>query len=575
MTPLARVSVKPCAIAAIAVGIAVALQRRSMARSPRGLVGHHCDRRKGGLVADHALAIDVGTQSVRAILFDPAGNLVAMGRVPIEAYVSPQPGWAEQDPEVWWSAIGEACRRLWASSDALAAGGARPDPSSVAGVALTTQRVTLIVSDEQGTPLRPAIVWLDQRRTEGLEPIGGPWGLVFRLTGVRDTVARFQADAEANWLERNEPAVWKRIRRYGVLSSWLTARLTGEWVDSTASQVGYLPFDFKRGDWVGRLDWKWRVAPFERSWLPRLVPATGRLGQLTADAAAHLGVAAGTPVIAAAGDKQCEALGAGAVQPEVAALSFGTTATIGTTHRRYVEAIPLVPPYPAAIPGAWLVELQVMRGFWMVEWFKREFGASEVARAAGLDIPPEALFEELLATSSPGAMGLVLQPYWMPGVRYPGPEAKGALLGFGDIHGRAHVYRAILEGLAYALRDGAERSTRRSKVPLRELRISGGGSQSRAAVQLFADVFGLPASRPHTHEAAGLGAAIDVMLGLGIHADPVDAVAAMVRVTDRFEPDPAANRTYEDLYRSVYLPMYDRLRPLYREIRRITGYPPN
>ena len=525
-----------------------------------------------GGAADHALAIDVGTQSVRAILFDPLGEPIAIGRVPIEPYVSPQPGWAEQDPEAWWTAIGEACRKLWAAAAAIE----RPiGPDAVAGVALTTQRVTLVVADETGAPLRPAIVWLDQRRTDGLPPIGGLWGAVFRAMGVRETVARFQADAEANWIQRNEPAVWKRIRRYGVLSSWLTSRLTGEWVDSTASQVGYLPFDFKRGEWVGRLDWKWQVAPFERGWLPRLVPPTGRLGELTSAAATHLGVAAGLPLIAAAGDKQCEALGAGAVQPDVAALSFGTTATIGTTHRRYLEAIPLVPPYPAAIPGAWLVELQVMRGFWMVEWFKREFGASEIARAGALDIPPEALFEELLAASPPGSMGLLLQPYWMPGVRYPGPEAKGAMVGFGDVHGRAHVYRAILEGLAYALREGAERTVRRSKVPIRELRVSGGGSQSRAAVQLFADVFGLPASRPHTHEAAGLGAAIDVMLGLGIHADPIDAVAEMVRVADRFDPDPAANRTYEDLYRSVYLPMYERLRPLYREIRRITGYPPS
>jgi sugar (pentulose or hexulose) kinase len=523
--------------------------------------------------ADHALAIDVGTQSVRAILFDPAGNLVAMGRVPIEPYHSPQPGWAEQDPDVWWSAIGEACRRLWSTAQSGELG-VRIGPEAVAGVALTTQRVTLVVADADNTPLRPAIVWLDQRRTEGLDPIGGAWGLAFRVAGVRETVARFQADAEANWIERNEPDVWRRIRRYGVLSSWLTARLTGEWVDSTAGQVGYLPFDFKANRWAGRLDWKWQVASFRREWLPRLVPPAGPLGELVPAAATHLGVAAGTPLFAAAGDKQCEALGAGALTPEVAALSFGTTATIGTTHRRYLEAIPLVPPYPAAIPGAWLVELQVMRGFWMVEWFKREFGATEVARAAALDIPPEGLFEELLTASQPGSMGLVLQPYWMPGVRYPGAEAKGALLGFGDIHGRAHVYRAILEGLAYALREGAERTVRRSKVPIRELRISGGGSQSRAAVQLFADVFGLPASRPHTHEAAGLGAAIDVMLGLGVHPTPESAVGAMVRVTDTFEPDAAANRTYEDLYTSVYLPMYDRLKPLYREIRRITGYPP-
>ncbi len=516
--------------------------------------------------ADHALAVDVGTQSVRAILFDPAGNLVAMGRVPIEPYVAPHPGWAEQDPEVWWSAIGDACRLLWASP------AARPD--SVAGVGLTTQRTTIVAADADGRPLRPAIVWLDTRRTEGLPPVGGPWGLAFRLGGVRETVARFQADAEANWIDRFEPDVFARIRRYGLLSSWLTARLVGDWVDSTASQVGYLPFDFKRSRWAARWDWRWQVAPFRREWLPRLVPPGGALGGLTPDAAAHLGVAAGTPLIAAAGDKQCEALGAGAVTPEVAALSFGTTATIGTTHRRYLEAIPLVPPYPAAVPGAWLVELQVLRGFWMVEWFKREFGAAEVAQAAALDIPPEGLFESLLEASQPGSMGLVLQPYWMPGIRYPGPEAKGAILGFGDVHGRAHVYRAIVEGLAYALREGAERTVRRSKVPIRELRISGGGSQSRAAVQLFADVFGVPASRPHTHEAAGLGAAIDVMLGLGVHRDADAAVGAMVRIADRFEPDPTASKVYEDLYQSVYLAMYERLRPLYREIRRITGYPP-
>ncbi len=515
--------------------------------------------------ADQLLALDVGTQSVRALLFDPRGVLVASGRVPIEPYVSPRPGWAEQDPETWWSAMGEACRRLWSDP------AARPD--AVAGVALTTQRVTIVVAGENGRPLRPAIVWLDQRQTEGLKPIGGRWGVAFRATGVTETVARFQADAEANWIERNEPDVWRRIRRYGVLSSWLTARLVGEWVNSSAAQVGYLPFDFRRSRWAGRLDWKWQVANFDPAWLPLLIQPTGILGELTAEAAAHLGLRPAIRVVASAGDKQAEALGAGAVTPDVAALSFGTTATIGTTHRRYVEAIPLVPPYPAAIPGAWFVELQVLRGFWMVEWFKREFGAAEVARGEVLDVPPEALFEELLAASPPGSQGLVLQPYWMPGVRYPGPEAKGAIVGFGDIHGRAHVYRAILEGLAYGLREGAERSVRRSGVAIRELRVSGGGSQSRPAVQLFADVFGLPTATPHTHEAAGLGAAIDAALGLGLHSDPAAAVAEMVRVGERFEPAAEASAIYDELYRSVYLAMYERLKPLYREIRRITGYP--
>ena len=516
--------------------------------------------------ADHVLAIDVGTQSVRALLFDPSGEPVVVAKVSIEPYVSPRPGWAEQDPEVWWRAIGDACDRLWAEP------AARRD--AVAGVALTTQRATIVAADDAGRPLRPAIVWLDQRRTEELRPIGGLWGLAFRAARVTETVARFQADCEANWIQAHEPAVWSRIRRYGLLSSWLTARLVGRWVDSAACQVGYLPFDFQASRWAGRRDWKWQVAAFDPAWLPELVPPTGSLGGLTAEAAALVGLSAGTPLIAAAGDKQCEALGVGALTPNLAALSFGTTASIATTHRRYLEAIPLVPPYPAALPGAWLVELQVFRGFWLVEWFKRELAAGEVARAGALGVVPESLFDELVEAAPAGSMGLVLQPHWTPGVRYPGPEAKGAIIGFGDVHGRAHVYRAILEGLAYALRESGERAEAASGVPISELRIAGGGAQSRSAVQIFADVFGRPAARPHTHEASGLGAAIDAAIGLGIHPDAATAVAEMTHVAETIEPDPAAHALYEGLYREVYRPLYGRLQPLYRRIRRITGYPP-
>jgi sugar (pentulose or hexulose) kinase len=279
-------------------------------------------------------------------------------------------------------------------------------------------------------------------------------------------------------------------------------------------------------------------------------------------------------MIAAAGDKACEVLGSGAVEPHVGAISLGTTATINTTHRRYVEVVRIVPPYPAAVPGLYSLEVQVYRGYWMIEWFKREFGAAEVARAAALGVETESLFDELVAQTPPGSMGLVLQPYWSPGIRVPGPEAKGAVIGWGDVHTRAHLYRAILEGLAYALREGAERTVRRTKIPITELRVSGGGSQSPAAVQLIADIFGLPASRPHTYETSGLGAAIDVAVGLGLHPSFEAAVGAMTRVVETRDADPTNHRLYEDLYRGVYLRMYERLEPLYAEIRRITGYPP-
>jgi sugar (pentulose or hexulose) kinase len=433
----------------------------------------------------------------------------------------------------------------------------------------------VVVTDENGRPLRPAIVWLDQRRAEGVPPIGGVNGLAFRAVGVARTVAAFQADCEANWIRANEPAVWRQIRHYLLLSGFLTHRLTGRFVDSVASQVGYIPFDYKHLAWAKAGDWRWTAAPVDQAWLPALVAPTRPLGELTAGAAAALGLRAGSPLIAAAADKACEVLGSGALEPHIASLSYGTAATINTTQRRYVEAVPLVPPYPAAVPGAYSLEVQVYRGYWLVDWFKRQFGAREVAQADELGIAPEALFDDLVRATEPGSMGLLIQPTWTPGVRIPGPEAKGAMIGFGDVHTRAHLYRAILEGLAYALREGGERAAGRAKTPLRELRVSGGGAQSPAAVQLTADIFGLPAGRPHTHETSGLGAAIDAAVGLGLHPSVDAAVGDMTRLAETIDPDPARHRLYDELYRKVYRRMYDRLKPLYEDIMKITGYPPS
>jgi sugar (pentulose or hexulose) kinase len=516
--------------------------------------------------ADRVLALDVGTQSVRAMVFDPAGQLVASSKVPIEPYVPGPPGCCEQDADLYWRALADATSVLWDHAGV--------DRTSIAGVALTTQRGTVVPTDEAGRPLRRAMVWLDRCRAEGLPRIGGKWGLAFRAARATETVATFQAEAEANVLARAEPELWSRVRHYLFLSGFLVHRLTGSFADSVAAQVGYVPFDFKALSWAGGGDWKWEAVPVRREWLPDLVRPGEVIGQITRAAAGATGIPAGLPLIAAAGDKACEVLGSGALDPHIGAISLGTTATFNTTHRRYVEVVPLVPPYPAAVPDMYSLEVQVYRGFWMIEWFKREFGAVEVARARELGVDAESLFDELVAATPPGSMGLVLQPYWSPGVRIPGPEAKGAVIGWGDVHTRAHLYRAILEGLAYALREGMERTGRRTRVPVTEIRVSGGGSQSPAAVQLIADVFGLPAKQPHTHETSGLGAAIDAAVGLGLHSSFESAVAAMTRTAETRDPDPAAHAVYEELYRTVYLRLYDQLRPLYREIRRITGYPP-
>jgi sugar (pentulose or hexulose) kinase len=178
------------------------------------------------MAGKYLLAIDQGTQSARALIFDLKGNLIAKKRVPIQPYYSEQPGWAEQDPVVYWDAICQACQALWHEFHI--------DPYEVAGVGLTTQRSTMINLDADGKPLRPAMVWLDQRRTpkEMLKPVGGVWGALFKLAGMTETVAYLQSEAESNWIRTYQPDIWKKTHKFVLLSGYLTYRLTGKMVDS-------------------------------------------------------------------------------------------------------------------------------------------------------------------------------------------------------------------------------------------------------------------------------------------------------------------------------------------------------
>ena len=513
---------------------------------------------------EYVLAIDNGTQSVRALVFDLAGQLVAKSKVEIEPYFSDQPGWAEQHVEYFWDNLCKACNGLWPQLDF--------PKSAIKSVALTTQRATVVNLDRDGKPLRPAIIWLDQRLESDL-PGMGLWGALLSLAGEKETVRFFRSQAESHWIKNQQPHIWEKTEKFLLLSGYLTYRLTGKYVDSVASQVGYLPFDFKRHQWAGALDWKWRALPIKRSQLPELVPAGSPLGVISAQAAQQTGIPEGLPLISAGADKACEVLASGCLTPDTGSLSYGTTATYNSTNTRYAEAIRHVPAYPAAMPGAYNTETIVQRGYWMVNWFKREFGLRETHLAAQLGVETETLFDDLLKQVPAGSMGLTVQPYWSPGVRIPGPEAKGAIIGFGDVHTRAHIYRAIIEGLAYALREGKERLEKRSGHAIKTLKVSGGGSQSDEAMQITADIFGLVVERPHTYETSGLGAAINAAVGVGLYPDYATALRHMTHKGECFTPNPEHVQIYDKLYKDVYLKMYDRLSPLYGSIRRITGYP--
>ena len=518
------------------------------------------------MTADLLLAIDVGTQSVRALVFDRTGTMLARSQVHFEPpFDAPQPGWAEKDAGSYWQALVESCRALWQQGTL--------QPDRIAGVSLTTQRGTVVCAREDGTPLRPAIVWPDQRLCAEPPSMGAFWNTLFGIAGAGELMRHLQRQAECNWLAQHEPDIWRKTQRFTLLSGWLTHRLVGDWVDSAGCQVGYMPFDYKRQQWARASEWHWKALAIRSTQLPRLVPPASHLGTLTDATAAELGLPKGLPVIAAAADKACEVLGCGALEPDTAHLSFGTAATINTMQPKYLEVQRLLPAYPAALPGAFNTEIQIQRGFWLVSWFKNEFAHGERALAASRGVSAESLFDELIASVPAGSMGLTLQPYWSPGLRDPGPEAKGAIIGFGDVHTRAHVYRAMIEGLAYGLRAGRELIEARVKRKIVRLVISGGGAQSDGAMQIAADVFGLAAERPQVAEASSLGTAMLAATGLGWYADVPSAVRAMARPGKRFEPQVAAVQTYDALYKDVYRPLYKRLEPLYRRIRTITGYP--
>jgi sugar (pentulose or hexulose) kinase len=395
-----------------------------------------------------------------------------------------------------------------------------------------------------------------------------------RLPSIGALLREFRVQAESNWLAVNEPDVWRRTETFLLLSGYLTFRLTGRVADSTCSQVGFIPFDYRRQRWPGPRHPYWSLGSVRREQLPELVPAGDVIGEIGEQAAAATGIPAGLPLVSAGADKACEVLGSGCIDPSIGHVSYGTTATFNTSNHKYVEAARFMPAYPAAVPGRWNSEIQLYRGYWLVSWFKQEFAHPEIALAREQDVEAETFFDSLLAESPPGAHGLVLQPYWSSSPRSPGPEARGAAIGFGEMHTRADLYRSIIEGICYALHEGHQRLERRNGVRVERLRVAGGGATSDAVMQITADVFGLPAERPHVTEASGLGAAINAAVGTGTYPDHATAVTHMTRVGATFEPDSANRRLYDRIYTDVYKRLYGRLKPLYRSLREITGYPP-
>ncbi len=509
------------------------------------------------------LSIDCGTQSLKSHIFDISGNLLGTIKKEYLPYFSTKPGWAEQDPELFWSSLCAGCRSLKSQY---------PDFfKNIAAVGVTTQRDTMICCDKNGKVLRPAITWLDQRKAA---PVFKPnifLKSLLKTFSMLETIYKIQSDGKCNWIIQNEKEIWEKTYKYLQVSGFLNLRLTNEFRDSKASQIGHIPFNYKKMKWAGRWEIPSLFFPIPKEKLPEVIEPGQIIGKITPEASKATGIKKGLPVIACGSDKGCETIGMGICSTDMASLSFGTTATVQTTSEKYFEPVRFMPPYPSPLPNCYNPEVEIFRGYWMITWYKKEFAHPEMKEACKTGEAPEKLLNSLLEKTPPGAMGLVLQPFWNPGLE--NPNSKGAIIGFGDIHTRAHVYRAVIEGLSYALLEGMHKIEKKSGVKIKQLGVSGGASQSDQICQISADIFNRPLMRGQTYETSGLGAAIITAFGAGFYSSVKEAVNYMVSYKDEFLPDSKNVSLYSEIYNRVYKKIQKALNPIYKEIRTITNYP--
>jgi xylulokinase len=480
------------------------------------------------------LGLDVSTTATKAVLVDAQGAIVGTASSEYD-YQTPQLLWSEQDPRLWWHATCEAVPRV------LAETGVRGE--AVKAIGLTGQMHGLVLLDAAGAVVRPAILWNDQRTAAECDQIRERVGRerLIEITG-NDALTGFTAP-KLLWVRNNEPDAWARAAHMLLPKDYVRYRLTGDCAVDVADGAGTILFDLASRTWSSEVVDRLELDP---SWLPTTCEGPEVTGVLTAESAAALGLAAGTLVIAGGGDQAANAVGVGAVEPGTGALSVGTSGVVfAPTGSPAIEPEGRLHAFCHSVPGAWHLMGVMLSAAGSLRWLR-----DAIAPGTSYD----ALVAEA-ATVPVGADGLVFLPY-LSGERTPHPDplARGAFVGLTVRHGRGHLVRAVLEGVAFGLRDGLELMRGTGVGDVGELRASGGGTRSELWRQILADVLGATIATIATAEGAAAGAAILAAVGAGWYPDVPTATAAMVRVAERTEPGPDAPRYragYE-VYRSLY-----------------------
>jgi xylulokinase len=487
------------------------------------------------------LGIDVGTTGAKAVLIEPDGAVrdEATAEYPMSV---PRPGWAEQNPEDWWKATVASIKQVLANARG----------ESVAGVGLTGQMHGLVLLEEAGEVLRPCIMWNDQRTAVQCAEIEQKVGRakLIELAG-KPALTGFTA-GKILWVRENEPDTYRRARHVLLPKDYVRYRLTGELVMDVADGSGTLLMDVRRRTWSDEL-LTFLDVPCE--WLPSLHESHEVVAEVSAGAASVTGLQAGTPVVAGAGDQAAQSIGTGIAREGVVSVTIGTSGVVFAATNEYrFDPTGELHAYCHAVPDTWHLMGVTLSAGGSLRWFRDTLCEAEKADAARTGRDVYDIITDLAATAPVGSDGLLFLPY-LTGERTPhaDPNARGVFFGLSLRHTKAHMARAVLEGVTFSLRECLDLLCALGQSCAR-VRVSGGGSRSAFWRQMMADVFGTEIVEVNVTQGAAYGAALLAGVGTGIYANAEQACERTVHETGSTKPGPNAG---------AYVDAYERYRVLY------------
>jgi len=502
----------------------------------------------------YLLGIDVGTTGAKALLVNEKGDIVARSSHEYPLH-TPRPGWAEQDPADWWQATANAIR------DVAGAPGIRA--AEIAGMGLSGQMHGSVFLDAQNEVIRPAILWCDQRTADQCDWITRAAG---RETVVAETcnpvLTGFTAP-KIVWLKQQEPQAYARVRKVLLPKDYIRFRLTGEFATEVSDASGTSLLNIRQRKWSKKM-----LAALElpEDWLPPVFESPIPSATISAEASRLTGLPAGMPVVGGGGDQAAGAVGNGIVTSGVVSVTCGTSGVVFASLDSPVMDEQLrTHTFCHAVPGKWHVMGVMLSAGGSLRWYRDALASEEVALARRMGVDPYELITAQAATVEPGCEGLVFLPY-LTGERtpYPDPDARGVFLGLNLRSGRAQMARAILEGVAYGLRDSLE-IVKEMGVKITQVRASGGGARSSLWRQIQADVFNTELVTITVDEGPAFGVALLAGVGAGMFKTVEEACEKTIRLKDRTQPATANVATYELFYR-IYRSLYPALKPLFADL---------